>query len=61
MPQPKRCPELRIENLNGFHFVDDKEAFLASIAVSLKRIADAVTGDDKRLGLMDVLSVGLKV
>lgn len=31
----------RIEDVSGPTFIDDKETFLASIAISLKRIADA--------------------
>lgn len=37
-------PKLDIENVGPGPFLDDKEIFLASSAISLKRIADAMWG-----------------
>jgi hypothetical protein len=38
---PNHWPLLEIEpSVRDHHFADDKEVFLASIAISLKRIAD---------------------
>lgn len=40
MSDRKHWPELSIENVGPGPFEDDREVFLCSIAISLKRIAD---------------------
>jgi hypothetical protein len=55
LPHLRHWPLLGIENVSANGFSDDKEVFLASIAISLKRIADVIAGDPQRLGLIDAM------
>lgn len=43
MSDRKHWPELSIENVGPGPFEDDREVFLCSIAISLKRIADLLS------------------
>lgn len=42
----------QLEDIGDGPFADDNQVFLCSIAVSLKRIADAFQGDEKNAGLV---------